>query len=140
MFFQFVEYLNKKYNFDYSYYHAQLTTPTRDGKYRLKNLDSITLGDYAFIFCANFTKNKFGDYFDESREDIIEYCNKQIFNHQINESYLDSLANKINKIKNDYRNPACHISSVSFVTAKACVDYVLDYTKFLINFLNDCKH
>lgn len=137
--FRFIKYLDGKFNKDYSLYHAQLTVRARDGKYKLRNVDSITLGDYAYILCAGFTKNRFIDYYDESREQIIDFCNEVVFNKKIDSNYLNILSNGINKIKNDYRNPSCHVSSVSLVTAKDCVDYVLDYTKFLINFISDCK-
>ena len=138
-FFNFIKFLDKKFNKDYTYYHAQLTIKTVNGEFKLRDSNKITLGDYPYILCASFTKGKFSDYYDESKADTIEYCNTVVFNKKIDSSYLDKLAYDIEKIKNDYRNPACHSSTVSYITAKECVDFILDYTKFFINFISDCK-
>lgn len=131
----FIKYLDEKYNKDYSQYHTQLTI-YNNNKFKLKNLHSITLGDMSYILCASYLENKKIYNFDRNKKQILDYCNTKLFKQMVDYKYMDDLCYQINKIRNDYRNPACHSGIINYVTAVECIDYVLKTTKFLIRFLN----
>lgn len=138
-YYNFLIFLDNKYNKRYADYHTALTSyNSYTQKTELRKDQQITLGDIPFILCASFTKTK-QDYYEDNKSQILEYCNNCVFNNSIDAQYLDDLSAKIGKIKNDYRNPACHSTPVSKVTAIACSEYVLDGTKFLVNFIANCK-
>ena len=136
----FIKYLDNKYQYDYGFYPSQLLTKNKKNETTIKNNELFTLGDIPYILCASYTKNKIvGDYF-KSKKEINEYCEKYIFKEKKNDNYIDNLCNQLNRIKNDYRNPACHIGAISFVTASECVDFVLENAKFLIKFIDLCNY
>lgn len=133
----FVTYLDGIYNKLYGCYHTQLT---QEDRLSLKIDEKITLGDIPYILCCSKTKQAFGKYYQRNLEQILDFSNEAVFKENVNQAYLDGLSDQITKIRKDYRNPSCHTNPVSFITAKECFDYVLDSTKFLIEFLDKCKY
>jgi len=138
-YYDFLKFLDARYHQKYANYHTALTNYNAyTKKTELKKESLITLGDIPYILCASHTKTK-QDYYEDNKDQILEFCNKYVFNTGVDMQYLNDLSTKIGVIKDDYRNPACHSAPVSKVTAIACSEYVLEGTKFLVNFLANCK-
>ena len=143
-YFEFLKYLKDRYDDDYSKYHSHLVNSYFDRtnnikKYKLKPESKICLGDIIFILCPRYIEKKFvGDYLN-SKEQIRLFLNNYIFKNKVDDQYIENLCKNIQKIKDDYRNPSCHLSPVKFITAAECFDYVIDTTKVLITFLDECR-
>lgn len=138
----FIRYLESAYHNNCACYHSQLVDCTSKPPYRfvLKQGESITLGDIPYILCFPKSKQKFGSNYDYNSKQIVEFSNQCVFKNPVDQKALDELSSQIIKIKNDYRNPSCHSEPVLYVTARECLDYVIDSTKFLIHFLSGCKY
>ena len=138
----FIRYLESVYHNNCACYHSQLVDCTSKPPYRfvLKQGESITLGDIPYILCFPKSKQKFGSNYDYNSKQIVEFSNQCVFKNPVDQKALDELSSQIIKIKNDYRNPSCHSEPVLYVTARECLDYVIDSTKFLIHFLSGCKY
>lgn len=144
-YFDFVNYLKSMFGDDYGRYHSQLVSSTIDRRtgervYSLKYDGLICLGDIIYILCPAAIQNRFSGNYIASKNQIRQYINSCVFKQVVNDEYVENLCATVKRIKDDYRNPSCHLSPVRRVTAAECFDYVIDTTRVLINFLNDCKY
>lgn len=102
----------------------------------LKETNEFTLGDCSYLFGLkgnNTLKLKNSEYF-------IRYCKNSLLKIE-NESEIIGKLNvykkMIDKIRNNFRNPASHKNQIELSLAKECMDYIVDIEKVLCIFLND---
>ena len=143
-YFEFVKYLKDRYGNNYSKYHSHLINTyfdkvTGEQRFGLKTENLICLGDIIYILCPTFVQAKFVGNYIASKEQIRNFANTTVFREEVDDKYIEHLCFEIKKIKDDYRNPSCHLNPVRLVTAAECFDYVINITQVLIAFLNACK-
>ena len=143
-YFEFVKYLKDRYGNNYSKYHSHLINTyfdkvTGEQRFGLKTENLICLGDIIYILCPTFIQAKFVGNYIASKEQIRNFANTTVFREEVDDKYIEHLCFEIKKIKDDYRNPSCHLNPVRLVTAAECFDYVINITQVLIAFLNACK-
>ncbi len=70
-----------------------------------------------------------------------EYAKKELYIQELSdadrETRIKNMVKYIEKIRNDYRNPSAHRNSMDFVTAEACMDYMLETYKKMKEILED---
>lgn len=131
----FIEFLDEKYNKDYSKYPTPLlyqgTTPLRP--------EQFTMGNIAFVLCQKENWNDNEEQIKNNKEKLLEYCHECVFSKNTTkqiESLLDSHASSIEMIILKYRNPTAYKNQVSQITAKECFDLLVDVKKLLKEMLD----
>ncbi len=129
-FIDFIDYLDEKYNKDYSQYHTALLF--KDGTILYEN--RFTMGNIAFVLCFKENKYDTPKKIKNNDEKLMEYCKDHIFSNKTEEDIrelLNEYAGYIEKIRKDYRNPSAHRNAIKKVNAKECLELVLDVEKLL---------
>ena len=74
---------------------------------------------------------------------IQEFAKQSLYSDSLSEqevrNHLIKCVECAEKTRKDYRNPAAHRESISFVTAKECIDYLIEQMKMLKHILQDMK-
>ena len=68
------------------------------------------------------------------RDEIMEFCRTKIMvgkDDTYIETALDQIADGVETIRKDYRNPSAHTNQLQKINAKECFDLVLDVEKLL---------
>ena len=126
----FLKYLDAKYHEDYSKYHTALLY--KNSKKLLP--ERFTMGKIAYIFC--YYDGKFDTENEKVNNKIIlmEYCKNSLFSNCNEEeitSTLNEYGQKIEFIKDKYRNPSAHRDEIERIDAKECIDLIIDVEKLL---------
>lgn len=129
-FINFIDYLDKAYNKDYSQYHTALLF--KDGTILYEN--RFTMGNIAFVL--GFKENKYDtpEKINNNDKKLMEYCKNNIFSNKTEKEIrklLNEYAGYIEKIRKKYRNPSAHRNAIRRVNAKDCLELVLDVEKLL---------
>lgn len=126
----FLTYLDDKFNRDYSKYHTALLHRNTKPLFP----ERFTMGNIAFVLCY---KENWTDTENEKVNNkiiLLEYCKDHIFsNYSDNEilSTLNYYGEKIEFIKDKYRNPSAHRNQIKRVDAEECIDLIIDVEKLL---------
>lgn len=102
---------------------------------RLLREQEVTLGTIPFIIGLNI-EGRITD--REAYDSFKEYASNQLLQEGLD--IQDTLAKHIEyiiRIKNDYRNKAAHKTPMDVVSAKACLDYVIEVQRTLGQMLDD---
>lgn len=104
---------------------------------RILKEQEVTLGTIPFIVGLNLD----GVITDQSAYDEFEgYASKELLLHS--QDVKKTLAKHIKyivRIKNDYRNKAAHKNPLDVVSARSCLDYVIEVQRTLGQMLDDYK-
>jgi archaellum component FlaC len=68
------------------------------------------------------------------RDEILDFCQSIIMKGKDTTYITDTLeeiADEIEKVRKDYRNPSAHTNQLQKINAKECFDLVLDVEKIL---------
>lgn len=111
----------------------------RDGTDTLKSKD-FTLGSVSYVIGLTKEGNvrRGGNYpvfFDYAREELYK---DQLTEEEVT-TRIKNLVRSTEIIRTTYRNPSAHRASVNYVTAEACMDYMLLTYKKLKEILEDMK-
>ena len=126
----FIEFLDKKYNKDYTQYPTALLY---QGTVPLKP-EQFTMGNIAFVLCKkeNYYDNE--KQIKNNKEKLLEYCHECIFSNKSTEQIeklLDSYASSIEMIRIKYKNPSARKNCIKRKTAENCFDLLVDVDKLL---------
>lgn len=131
----FLEYLDNKYNKNYSKYHTALTFK---GYNRLYD-HQFTMGGIAYVMCLKSSKYDTLEQEQNNKKVLIEYCKDCIFSQKSDEeieNLLTEYATAIETVRNDFRNPSAHRNKIKQGDAEACFEYIIDVDKILKKMLN----
>lgn len=106
-----------------------------DSEKRLRKESEVTLGSIQYIVGIDYS----GTIIDETVfECFQEYAADKLLKKGLEpRETLRQHIKYIIRVKNDYRNKAAHKSTMDVVTAKQCLDYIIDVQKTLAEMLND---
>lgn len=126
----FITYLDDKFHKDYSKYHTALLHRN------IKPLfpERFTMGTIAYVLC--YKENRMDTENEKVNNKIIllEYCKNHLFSKYSEKEILSLLnyyAEKIELIKEKYRNPSAHRNQIKRVDAMECIDLIIDVEKLL---------
>lgn len=104
---------------------------------RLLREQDVTLGSIPFIVGINME----GKIIDQDAHDsFMQYAQGVLLNENLDVmSTLSKHIKFIIRIKNDYRNKAAHKNPMDVVSAKACLDYVIEVQRTLGQMLDDYR-
>ena len=116
----------------------------KDGTRRIILIDEnqFTLGSIPQVFCLYQPKGIDDETFALGKQRIEEFmvdklsveCDKNAIWKDLKE-----IGSSVNRIKNNYRNPAAHIRPLDKTDAQKCFDDVVYVKKMLIQFLEKCR-
>lgn len=86
--------------------------------------DGVIKNDYVFRVFKDYARN--------------ELYKKSLTDDQ-REQHIKNMVSYVEKVRVDYRNPAAHRNLLNFVTAKDCMDYMLDTYKIIKEILEDMR-
>lgn len=131
----FINYLDEKYEKDYTKYHTALLyrneKPLRPERF--------TMGNIAFVLCKKQRWEDSEEQIQNNKERLMEYCRERVFSNNSTkeiERMLDSYASSIEMIKVKYRNPSAHRNHIQRKTAQECFDLIVDVHKLLKEMLD----
>ena len=131
----FIKYLDKKYNKNYSKYPTALLFKKTEPIYSNK----ITMGNIAFILCLKENSYDSKEEIKNNKEKLLEYCKNCVlsrFSYDEIEEIIYYYASSIEEIRLKYRNPSAHTNEIKRVDAEECIDLVLDIEKLLKRMLD----
>lgn len=126
----FLSYLHEKYYKDYSKYHTALLHRN------LKPLfpERFTMGKIAFVLCYKDDMKATENEKVNNKIILLEYCKNSLFSNYSEKEILDMLSyygEKIEFIKEKYRNPSAHRDQINRIDARECIDLIIDVEKLL---------
>ena len=131
----FLKYLNEKYRNDYSRYHTALL----HRNFKPLFPERFTMGNIAYVLCYKQKRTDTENEKVNNRIILLEYCKDCLFsNYSENEiqSTLNYYGEKIELIKDKYRNPSAHRDQIKRVDAGECIDLIIDVEKLLKQMLD----
>ena len=131
----FLNYLNKQYNEDYSKYHTALLYKNEKPLF----IEKFNMGDIAFVMCYKENWYDTEDQKINNKSKLIEYCKSCVFSkYEENEieSLLTKYASSIEEIRKKFRNPSAHTNKIQRTDADECFDLILDVEKLLKQMLD----
>lgn len=131
----FLNYLDKVYKKDYSKYHTALLF---QGSKPLKP-EKFTMGSIAFVLC--YLENKYDRDFqkENNKKCLMQYAKEKVFSKYSEleiKKMIFEYAEKIEDVRNRYRNPSAHTNELKQVDAEGCFNLVLDVEKLLKRMLD----
>lgn len=101
----------------------------------------FTIGTIAKVIGYNVKNKTIDDTI--AFDNMVQYAKEKLYNDDID---IDSVKNKLisiarcaEKTRNDYRNPAAHRNTMSYVSAKECIEYLIQQYKMLKEILKDMR-
>lgn len=134
-FFNFLDYLNEKYENNYVEYPSALLFQNKTPLFH----DKFTMGTIAFVLCHIEDRNDSVEQKNNNKEKLMEYCKSRIFSNYSEdeiENLLNYYATSIEEIRIKYRNPSAHRNEIKQIDAEECFDLVLDVEKLLKEMLD----
>ena len=131
----FLNFLDEKYNKDYSKYHTALLFQNRIPLLPEK----FTMGSIAYVL--GYKKDRYDStaQIKNNKLRLMEYCKYCIFSgysQEKIEKLLNSYASSIEYIRINYRNPSAHRNQIGRINAKECFDLIVDVKKLLKQMLD----
>ena len=126
----FIEYLDKKYQKDYSKYHTALL----HRNFKPLFPERFTMGSIAYVLCYKENIRNTENEKVNNKIILMEYCKNSIFSDYSEKeiiSMLNYYAEQIELIKEKYRNPSAHRDQIKRVDAEECMDLIIDVEKLL---------
>lgn len=139
---EFMEYLESRFPRQYEQWHYALYKIS--DKKRLSPLPEakFTLGSVPQVFCLYQPDGVSDEAFEVGKKRLLEFMTEKM-SIQSDEKDIDKFVHEIgasvNRIKNNYRNPAAHIRPLSKTDAQQCFDDVVYVKELLIRFLKGCR-
>jgi hypothetical protein len=131
----FIQYLDKTYDKNYSKY----PTPLLFKKQKPLFDEKISLGSFQLILCLKEDRYASPDEKRNNKEKLLEYCKNCLFSN-VDENKIEDLLNyyatSIEEIRVKYRNPSAHTNEIKRVDAEECFNLVLDVEKLLKKMLD----
>ena len=134
-YYNFLKYLDEKYNKDYSEYPSALTFKQKTQFKEYK----FNLGSIAYVLCLKESKYDTNYQKINNESKLIEYCKTCIFSKYEDKeikSLLNKYASSIEDIRINYRNPSAHTNEIQRVNAEECFNLVI-YTERLLKQMLD---
>lgn len=131
----FIKYLDKNYNENYSEYPTALLYKNKTPIF----YDKFTMGNIPFVLQPYKNRYDTVKQKENNKRKLIEYCKSCIFsNYSDNEieNLLNQYANSIEEIRIKYRNPSAHRNEIKRIDAKNCFDLLIDVEKLLKEMLD----
>lgn len=126
----FIKYLEKTYDNDYSIYPTSLLFQNK----KPLHPERFTMGNIAYVLCY---KEKYQDTPEQKKNNkakLLEYCRKCVFS-KFSEDEIEEKINEygssIEDIRIKYRNPSAHRNQIGKKDAKNCLDLIIDVEKLL---------
>ncbi len=94
----------------------------------------FTLGSVAYVLCYNISEDLSEDQINKNHDRLIEFVSKKLMagiDIKIIEQRLEMIAQGVEDVRRDYRNPSAHTNKLQSINAKQCFDLVLDVEKLL---------
>lgn len=102
-------------------------------------IKDFTLGSVAYVLCYYTDAKLTSDQIENNHSKLIEFVSECLMLNQ-DENTIDQnieiIAENVEKIRKDYRNPSAHTNQLQYVDAKQCFDLVLDVEKVLKTILD----
>lgn len=130
----FIEYLGKKFQKNYSRYHTALT-------FNRNNLlfeEKFSMGSIAYVLCYKSDDKITPKQKSNNKKLLMDYCRNCIFSNKNDdeiEILLEDYASSIEEVREKYRNPSAHRNKIQQGDAKACFDFIIDHEELLIKML-----
>lgn len=133
----FMNYMKRNYPGKHNYHLFPTTLLNKFGKpCRQKD---YTLGSVPYTLCYLIDENLSEEQITNNKQKLVEFCKSELMKDKAEEEILSILydyGEKIEMIKNDYRNPCAHTNSLQAINAKECLDLVIDVQKLLKKMLD----
>ena len=112
---------------------------TRDGDEPL-DIKDFTLGTVTYVLGVGMN----GRVYDSAAfERVQQFAKAHLYRDGLNDSeireHLIKCVECSEKTRRDYRNPAAHREAMSYISARECIDYLLEQTKMLKIVLQDMR-
>ena len=124
---RYKEYLTHKYPFD----RWPDAMKSKDGKDSL-HADEFTLGTIAYVMGTSASHTLSRGYASNL---IREYARNVLYPPVMTDEEIDQHLSEIvicaEKTRNDYRNPAAHRETISYISATECIAYLIEQTKMI---------
>ncbi len=133
---EYLEYLREKYPGKAGYTLYPTALLDRYGKPIKAN--KFTLGSIAYILCYSQAEDISPNQVENNHEKLIEYvstCLMKGKDKEEIENHLELIAEGVESIRKDYRNPSAHINQLQRINAQQCFELVIDVEKLLKQFL-----
>ena len=137
----FLIYLKEKYPGKDNFAVYPTTLLNKYGK-PIKSKD-FTLGSVAYVLCNKFAEGISDEQIDNNENKLIEFVSERLMKGvdvQSIKTNIDSIAEGVESIRIDYRNPSAHTNSLQQINARECFDLVLDVEKILKSILNSLDY
>lgn len=130
---QYVTYLGSKYPGKANLDQWPTTLLNKYGK--RKRAKDFTLGSVAYILCYLTPDDVTVEQIENNKAKLLEFSRNELFiedyDNDTIESCLLDYAERIEEVRNDYRNPAAHTNELKKVDADNCFALVTDVEKIL---------
>lgn len=131
----FKSYLQEIYGDNFDQWHTNMVEDGRDGTKPLRE-SRFTLGTIPYLLGLIKNKNLDEYQLNHNKELLISFGRRKLTvpDDEI-ESSFKTIAKMVQRITENYRNPAAHTNILSKYTAQECFDEIIDVQKVLIEIL-----
>lgn len=131
----FKDYLQEIYRDNFDQWHTNMVEDGRDGTKPLRE-SRFTLGTIPYLLGLIKNKNLDEYQLNHNKELLISFGRRKLTvpDDEI-ESSFKNIAKMVQRITENYRNPAAHTNILSKYTAQECFDEIIDVQKVLIEIL-----
>lgn len=131
----FKDYLQEIYGDNFEQWHTDMVEDGRDGTKPLRE-SRFTLGTIPYLLGLIKNKNLDEYQLDHNKALLISFGKRKltVLDDEI-ESSFKNIARMVQRITQNYRNPAAHTNILSKYTAQECFDEIVDVQKVLIEIL-----
>lgn len=94
----------------------------------------FTLGSVAYVLCYNTANGLSNEQISNNESKLIEFVSERLMkgaDTQRIKSNIEYIAEGVESIRKDYRNPSAHTNSLQQINAQQCFDLVIDVEKLL---------
>lgn len=131
----FIAYLEKTYEDDYSKYPTALLFQNK----KPLHPERFTMGNIAYVLCLKENYRDTPEQKLNNKSVLMEYCKKGVFSRYGEDEIEDKInqyASSIEDIRIKYRNPSAHRNQIGKKDAKDCLDLIIDVEKLLKRMLD----
>lgn len=137
----FLSYLKENYPGKSNYTQFPTTLLNKYGK-PIKTKD-FTLGSLAYVLCYCHSDGLTVEKIENNHTKLMEFVSRKLMVNQAKDTIdakLEWIAESVENIRKDYRNPSAHTNQLQYVDAKQCFDLVLDIEKLLKGILDSMDY